>query len=232
MFDSLTNSADGLFLLIYIITVVVFFLFGPHKIYESLFWSLLGLWLYLLLHEMTFMYPETTRTVFLWNWLVDNRGTLLLIAKWLSLLLFFITPATLWLNVSGVVRGTFWFFLKTIVLSLIFVFFGTALFSILSAGDWVFGEVSVIPQSLDSYLYFQNSQFYSWMSDKTAVVLLGGSVLAFYKIIFSHWISRMLLMGSLVYTKSNDMFRRKNLDSVISADSMSHDEIPGEEGHH
>lgn len=232
MFDSLTNSADGLFLLIYIITVVVFFLFGPHKIYESVFWALLGLWLYLLLHEMTFVYPEITRTVFLWNWLVDNRGTLLWIAKWSSLLLFFITPATLWLNVSGVVRGTFWFFLKTMILSLIFVFFGAALFSILSAGDGVFGEVSVIPQPLGSYLYFQNSQFYSWMSDKTAVVLLGASVLAFYKIIFSHWISRMLLLGSLLYAKSSDMFRRKNLDSVTSTDSMSHGEIHGEEGHH
>jgi hypothetical protein len=51
-----------------------------------------------------------------------------------------------------------------------------------------------MPKPLGSYLYFQNSQFFSWMSDKTAAVLLGGFALAFYKIIFSHWISRMLLL--------------------------------------
>lgn len=232
MFDSLTNSADGLFVLIYIITVVIFFLFGPHKIYESIFWALLGLWLYLLLHEMTFVYTEITRTMFIGNWLVDNRGTLLWLAKWSSLLLFFITPATLWLNVSGVVRGTFWFFLKTIILSVIFVLFGTALFSILSAGIWVFGEVAIIPNPLGSYLYFQNSQFFSWMSDKTIVILLAASMLSFYKIIFSHWISRMLLLGSLIYAKSHDMFKRKNYDSVAPIDVMSHDDMHWDENHH
>lgn len=53
---------------------------------------------------MTFVYPEISRTVFLGNWIVENRGTLLWIAKFMALLLFFITPMTIGLNVSGVVR--------------------------------------------------------------------------------------------------------------------------------
>lgn len=232
MFDSLTNSADGLFILLYIITLVVFFLFGPHKIYESLFWALLGLGLYLLVHEMTFVYPEITRTIFFWDWLVENRGTLLWIAKWSALLLFFVTPATLWLNVSGVVRGTFWFFLKTIILSVIFVCFGVVLFSLLSSGTGVFWEVTLMPKPLSSYVYFQNSRFFSWMADKTAVVLLGAFLLAFYKIIFSHWISRMLLLGSAMYAKSNDLFSKKSLDSVIPGEGMIHDDDHGHSDHH
>jgi hypothetical protein len=231
MFDGLTNSADGLFILLYVITLVVFFLFGPHKVYESLFWALLGLGLYLFIHELTFVFPEITRTVFFWNWLVDNRGTLLWLAKWSTLVLFFVTPITLGLNVSGVVRGTFWFFFKTIVLSAFFVSFGAVLFSLLSNGAGVFGEVTLLPRPLTEYVYFQNSQFFTWLAGKTAAVLLFSFLLAFYKIIFSHWISRMFLVGGLLYAKSNDLFTKKSLDSVIPHE-MSHDDGGHSDDHH
>lgn len=231
MFDGLTNSADGLLILLYVITLIVFFLFGPHKVYESLFWALLGLGLYLFIHELTFVFPEITRTVFFWNWLVDNRWTLLWLAKWSALVLFFVTPITLWLNVSGVVRGTFWFFFKTIVLSAFFVCFGVVLISLLSNRTGIFGDVTLIPQPLSQYVYFQNSQFFIWLTTKAEVVLLLSFLLAFYKIIFSHWISRMLLVGGLVYAKSNEMFARKNLDSIVPHE-MSHDEHGHADEHH
>ncbi len=95
MFDSLTNSADGLFVLLYVIALVVFFLFGPHKVYESIFGALIGIGAYLLFHEMTFVTPEVTRTLFLGNWIMENRGSLLFVSKILTIALFFITPMTL-----------------------------------------------------------------------------------------------------------------------------------------
>jgi len=215
MFDSITNSADGLFILLYILSLVVFFLFGPHKVYESLFWALLGLGLYLLVHEMTFVYPEITRTLFFGNQIVENRWTILWASKWFAVILFFITPITLGLNVSGVVRGTLWFFLKTIILSTIFIVFGVVLFLILSGTSGAFGEVELFPASIRDISYFQNSQFLLWMTDKTAIVLLLSFMLAFYKIIFSHWVSRLLFIGWLMYARSNEMFSKKNLDTVI-----------------
>jgi len=97
--------------------------------------------------------------------------------------------------VSGVVRGTLWFFLKTIILSTIFIVFGVVLFLILSGTSGAFGEVELFPASIRDISYFQNSQFLLWMTDKTAIVLLLSFMLAFYKIIFSHWVSRLLFIG-------------------------------------
>lgn len=223
MFDSLTSSADWLFILLFVICLVVFFLFWPHKVYESLFGCLVWLGMYLCIHEMTFIFPEVTRSFFMGGWIVENRGTLLWASKFTALLLFFITPMTLGLNVSWVVRGTFWFFLKTIVLSGVFICFGTVLFSLLSNGSGIFGEVTLLPKPLKDIPYFQNSLFYSWISGKYLLVLLLGFLLWIYKIIFSHWVSRIVLVGGVIYMKGNEIFGKKNLDSVIPGD-MWHDE--------
>jgi hypothetical protein len=153
------------------------------------------------------------------------------LAKSSALILFFLTPITLWLNVSGVVRGTFWFFFKTIVLSAFFVSFGTILFSLLSNSAGIFGEVTLLPRPLSEYAYFQNSQFFIWLSGKTAAIILFSFLLAFYKIILSHWISRMFLIGGLVYAKSNELFSKKSLDSIIPHE-MPHDEHGHADEHH
>ena len=63
MFDFLANSVDGIIILSYIIALVVFFLYGPQKVYESLFGALLGLGLYLLLYQITYITPDTTRAL-------------------------------------------------------------------------------------------------------------------------------------------------------------------------
>jgi hypothetical protein len=228
MFDSITQSADGLFVLLFVIALVVFFLFGPHKIYESLFGSLLGLWLYLLIHEMTFIFPELTRTGFMGNWFVENRWTLLWLSKFLALLLFFVTPMTLWLNVSGVVRGTFWFFLKTVVLSVFFICFWAVLLSLLSTNSWAFSDVAILPKPLKDILYFQNSLFYSWITDKSLIVLVIGFSLWFYKIIFSHWISSIIFFGWVAYMKTSEIFGKRNLDTVIPGGEENH----REDNHH
>lgn len=233
MFDSLTNSADWLLILLFVIALVVFFLFWPHKVYESLFGCLLGLGLYLFIHEMTFIFPELTRGAFMWDWLVENRGTLLWFSKFVALLLFIVTPITLGLNVSGVVRGTFWFFLKTIILSAFFICFGTVLFSLLSNGSGIFGEVTILPKPPRDIPYFQNSAIYLWVSQKQFIVLLMAFSLWLYKIFFSHWVSRMMLLGGVVYMKWNEIFGKKSLDSVIPEMSQddNHD-AHGDSDHH
>ncbi len=230
MFDSLTNSADGLFILFFIIALVVFFLFGPHKVYESLFWCLLGIGLYLFIHELTFVFPEITRTVFLGNWIVENRGSLLWIAKILALLLFFITPMTLGLNVSGVVRWTAWFFIKTLILSVIFIIFGIAFFSLLSNGSGILGEVTIIPTPLKDIPYFKNSYVYLWIADKSALVVLLGFLLGFYKILFSHWVNRIFITAGLMFAKSNEIFGKKSYDTTVPLAS-THDETHDDSGH-
>lgn len=121
MFDNITQSADGLFILLGIMSLVAFFFAGPHKIYEAVFGSLVGIGCYIFVREMTFVFPEFTRSFFLGNWLVDNRGSILLVLKFATILLFFFTPLTLAINVSGLVRGNFWFIMKTLILGLFYV---------------------------------------------------------------------------------------------------------------
>jgi len=233
MFDSLTQSADGLFVLLFVIALVIFFLFWPHKVYESLFGCLIGLWMYLFIHEMTFVYPEITRSIFMGDFIMKNRGTLLWMSKCIALVLFFVTPMTLGLNVSGVPRGTVLFFLKTSILSAVFISFWIVLFSLLSLGSWVFWEVALIPTPLRNTPYFQNSFLYSWFTDKSLFIILIAFILCFYKIIFSHWMSRLFLVWGVVYLKWNEIFWKKSLDTVIHAEPASHesDESHGESHH-
>lgn len=42
MFDFFSQSADGVIILSYIMALVLFFLYGPQKVYESFFGALLG----------------------------------------------------------------------------------------------------------------------------------------------------------------------------------------------
>lgn len=90
-----------------------------------------GLGAYLLISEMTYVYPDATRTLFMGTWLVDNREGLLWSAKILTIFVFILAPITIGLNVSGVVRGNFLYFLKLFFLSAVFVCFGVVLFSLL-----------------------------------------------------------------------------------------------------
>ena len=234
MFDSLTHSADGLFILFYVIALVVFFLFGPHKVYESIFGTLVGIGLYLLLHEMTFVSPEITRTFFFGNWIVENRGSLLFGAKILIIILFFITPMTLGLNVSWVIRGTFWFFFKVIILSAFFVCLGTVLFSMLYTTPGVFGQVNLLPGAALDIAYIKSSVIYAWIVNKSYLILIIAFILGAYKILFSHWVSHIVLFGWVVYMKGNQVFWKKALDvmpeSIVHTDD--HGELSGDHGGH
>jgi hypothetical protein len=166
------------------------------------------------------------------NWIVENRGTLLWVSKFTALMLFFVTPMTLGLNVSGVIRGTFWFFLKMIILSAFFICFGIVLFSLLSNGSWIFGEVAILPKPLKEVPYFQNSIAYLWIAERQFIILLLAFSLSLYKILFSHWISRMVFIGWLLYSKSNEIFGKKNLDSVVPELWLDDHHDDGGDSHH
>lgn len=219
-------------LIFYIIALVLFFLVGPHKVYEWIFWALLGLGCYSLIHEMTFVAPDFTRTLFLGNIIVENRGTLLWISKVLVGVLFFVTPMTLGLNVAWVVRDTLWFFIKVILLSAFFVIFWVAVVDLLFSAKGVVGEIIVIPGFSLSVPYIKNSIVYGWISDKSYIIILAWFILGFYKILFSHWISRIALFGGIVYAKGNDIFGKRTFDippheDHDSASDMSHEAHDG-----
>ena len=234
MFDSLTSSADGLLVILYIIALIIFFLVGPHKVYEGIFWSLVGLGCYAFIHEMTFVTPDFTRTLFMGNWIVENRGMLLWSTKILAFALFFITPMTLWLNVAGVVRGTLWFFLKVVFLSAFFVCFGVVLFWLLYNSSGALGQVTIFPGLATDIPYIKNSLAYTWLVDKSYIILLSGFVLGFYKILFSHWISRVVLFSSVIYVKWNQIFWKKTFDNLPEGgwESHGHDESTHEDHGH
>jgi hypothetical protein len=231
MFDSLTSSADWLFAIFYIIALIIFFLAGPHKVYEWIFGSIIALGCYMFIHEMTFVSPELTRGLFLGNWIVENRWTLLWISKVLIVGLFFITPMTLGLNVAWVVRDTLWFFIKVIFLSAFFLSFGIVLFSILFSTQWALWAVTIFWGFSPDIPYIKNSIVYSWLTERSSIILLAWFALGFYKILFSHWISRIVLFWGIVYVKGNQIFGKKTFDAIPDGWVGDNDDHGGHDSH-
>lgn len=232
MFDSITTSADGLFIILYIICLIIFFLVGPHKVYEWLFGALLALGCYLFIYQMTLVAPDLTRNVFFGNWIVDHRDILLWVSKSLTIMLFFVTPMTLGLNVAWVVRDTLWFFVKVLILSAFFVIFGIVLFRLLFAVDGILWQTVILKWFTDNLPYIKNSIIYGWVTDKSYFILLFWFLLGFYKILFSHWISRIVLFGGIVYAKGNQIFWKKTFDVEPELTPTSHDSEEHHDDHH
>ncbi len=95
MFDYFSQSADGIIVLSYVIALVVFFLYGPQKVYESLFGALIGFGLYLFLFSVTYTTPDVTRTIFFGEMILEKRNFLLWCTQWVTLFLFFFSPISL-----------------------------------------------------------------------------------------------------------------------------------------
>lgn len=227
MFDNLTQSADGLLVGLFVVSLVIFFLFGPHKVYEAIFGSLFGLGIYLLIHEMTFVFPDLTRTLLFGPWMVDNRGTLLLLAKIFTIVLFFVSPITIGMNVSGVVRGTLVFFIKLIFLSAFCVCFMVVLFSLLYGWESLFWQVALLPGTLIANSFLQTSFLYTRIAKYSHIIILLAFVFSFYKILFSHWVSSLMIAFGAVYMKWNEVFGKRNLDTI----SGGHDASESDGGH-
>ncbi len=233
MWDNLTYSADALIILLYIISLVIFFLSWPHKVYEAILGSLIAVGAYFAIYHFTFTQEIYTSRLMWWNWSIEHRYNIL---WWLKLsfpILYIATPLTLGVNVIGVVRWTFFFFIKVFILSAFFVIFGTALFLSLYSLDGPFAIAAILPGDPRQILYLKNSSIASFIFTYQHLILFAGFLLAFYKILFSHWLTKILLVFSLVYVKANEIFGKKHFeDSVHVHDTEpSHEESSGDEHH-
>lgn len=146
---------------------------------------------------------------------------------------FFVTPMTLWLNVAWVVRWTLWFFLKVVVLSAFYICFGVVLFWLLYNSNGALGQVSIFPGLATDIQYIRNSLAYVWLVDKSYIILLSGFILWFYKILCSHWVSRLVLFSSVIYIKGNQIFWKKTFDAPSAGwdENHGHEDVHEEHGH-
>jgi len=235
MFDFLANSVDGLIILSYLIALVLFFLYGPQKVYESLFGALLWLGIYLFLYQITYITPDITRTLIFWSWLLERRDVSLWIAQCLSVFLFFFAPISVGIHAGGMIRGSLWFLLKILVLSAFFVLFGVVL---LSASSGRFAFMSQSPLFAQTFLqtpFFTNARIYTWIIGHSYIIICAGFLLAFYKILFSHWITKLTFFLGVLYVKWDEIFGKKRFDQsstpFVGDDWVSHDEHGGWDAH-
>ncbi|MFA6079985.1 MAG: hypothetical protein WC753_00700 [Candidatus Gracilibacteria bacterium] len=229
MFDFFANSVDGLIILSYIIALVLFFLYGPHKVYEAFFGALLGLGCYLFVYQMTFVTPDITRTLIFGNLIVDNRGILLFSSNVIMVFLFFFSPISVGIHARGMVRGSLWFVSKIIILSACFVLFGVALLSLSSGILPIMRDAPLYSRTFLQTPFFTNAQIYLWIMDRAYSILLIGFFFAFYKIIFSHWLTKLGFFLGALYSKGNEIFGKRNFDQgSLSSDS---DGSQGSENH-
>lgn len=212
MFDFLANSADGLILLSYVIALVLFFLYGPQKVYESLFGALLWLGLYLFIYQVTFVTPDITRTFFFWNWIIERRDILLWSVNCLTVFLFFFAPISVGIHAGGMIRWSLWFLVKILVLSAFFVLFGSVLLTAVSGKLAFMNQSPLYSQSFLQTPFFANAKLYIWIIDRSYLIILVGSLLAFYKILLSHWITKLTFFLGAIYMKWDDIFGKKTFD--------------------
>ncbi len=235
MFDFLANSVDGLILLSYIIALVVFFLYGPQKVYESLFWALLWLGLYLFLYQITYVTPDITRTLLFGSWILERRDFALWCAQCITIFLFFFAPISVGIHAGGMIRGSLWFLLKILVLSAFFVLFGVVLLSAVSGRFSFMSQSPLFSQTFLQIPFFTNARIYTWIIERAYIVVLAWSLLAFYKILFSHWITKLTFFLGALYVKWDEIFGKKTFDQstmpFTGDDTSAHDDHGGGDAH-
>lgn len=235
MFDFFSQSADGIIILSYVIALVLFFLYGPQKVYESFFGVLIGLGLYLFLFSVTYLSPETTRTIFFGSFLLEKRDFLLWCTNVITIFLFFFAPISMGIHAGGVIRWSLWFIFKILVLSAFFVLFGVVLVSAVSGRFIFMNQAPLFSQTIFQNPFFTSSYLYNWIIERAYWVVLVTFALAFYKIIFSHWVTKMGLLLGAMYVKWDEIFGKKTFDqgplSLPGNDDQGHDMHWGGDAH-
>lgn len=225
MIEEFTKTADPLIIVLYIISLILFFFFGPHKVYESVLWSIIAIGLYFLIHETTSTYSLTSQSFIWWNFLVENRLLLLRICKIWALTLLLATPITLWINVFWIRRNIYWYILKTIILSVFYILYLISIFIFLFPLAWILWEVSIFPKYIIENEFFTESLIYSFVYQNRIFILLLGYLICIYKVIFSHWMSSIFLIGWTMYYKWVQFFRKKDDNDFIPENPHHEDEI-------
>ncbi len=235
MFDFFSQSADGVIILSYIMALVLFFLYGPQKVYESFFGALLGVWLYLFIFSITYITPDTTRAIFFGNLLLERRDMLLWCTNAMTLFLFFFAPMSMGIHAGWVIRWSLWFIFKILILSAFFVLFGVVLVSAVSGRFTFMNQAPLFSQTIFQNPFFTSSYLYNWIIERTYWIVLVTFTLAFYKIIFSHWVTKMGLLLGAMYVKWDEIFGKKTFDqgpiSLSGDDTHGHDIHGGGDGH-
>lgn len=231
MFDFLANSVDGLIILSYIIALVLFFLYGPHKVYESFFGALLGFGCYMFLYQMTFVNPDFTQTLIFGNWIMEKRGILLLSSNAAMVFLFFFAPLSVGINSHGMVRGSLWFVSKILVLSACFIVFGVVILSLASGILPLMSESPLYSKTFLQTPFFTNARMYGWIMDRAYSIILIGFLFAFYKILLSHWLTKLTFLLGTLYVKWDEIFGKRNFDqwgvSPLPDATQGHDDHMG-----
>jgi len=235
MFDFFAHSIDGLIVLSYIIAVVVFFLYWPHKVYEALFGALLGISCYLILYHMTFISPDFVRTLLFGNWIYEQRYFLLWWSHFLMIFLFFFTPISVGIHSWVIVRGSLWFLLKILLLSAFFVIFWVVIIVYSSGISPLMPEGGLFSRVYLQTPFFTNAKIYLWIMERAHLIILGAVALSLYKILISHWITKITFLLSVVYAKWDEIFGKKTFDQTTSSsawdDISSHDDHGGGSTH-
>jgi len=235
MFDFLANSVDGLILLSFIIALVVFFLYGPQKVYESLFGALLWLGIYLFLYQITYTTTDITRSLLFWSWILERRDFLLWIAHGLTLFLFFFAPISVGIHAGGMIRGSLWFLVKILVLSAFFVLFGVVLLSAASGRFSFMSQSPLFDQTFLQTSFFTWARLYTWIIERAYVIVLSWFLLAFYKILLSHWITKLTFFLGALYIKWDEIFGKKTFDQspipFVGDDGAGHDDHGAGDAH-
>ncbi len=235
MFDFLANSVDGLIILAFIISLVLFFLYGPQKVYESLFGSLLWLGLYLFLYQITFISPEYTRTLLFGDWLFEQRYFLLWWSHFMMIFLFFFAPISVGIHAGVMVRWSLWFLLKIVILSAFFVLFWVVILALASGISPLMTEAPLFSKTFLQTPFFTNARLYLWIMERAHLIILGGVILSLYKILLSHWVTKLTFFLGVLYVKWDEIFGKKTFDQspipFVGDETSAHDDHGGGDTH-
>jgi hypothetical protein len=126
---------------------------------------------------------------------------LLWLSHCLTLFLFFFAPISVGIHAGGMVRGSLWFLLKILILSAFFVLFGVVLVSAASGRFSFMSQSPLFSQTFLQTPFFTGARLYTWIIERAYIIVFAASLLAFYKILFSHWITKLTFFLGALYVK-------------------------------
>jgi hypothetical protein len=126
---------------------------------------------------------------------------LLWLSHGLTLVLFVFAPISVGIHSGGIVRGSFWFLLKILILSAFFVLFGVVLISAASGRFSFMSQSPLFSQTFLQTPFFTGARLYTWIIERAYLIIFAGSFLAFYKILFSHWMTKFTFFLGALYVK-------------------------------
>jgi hypothetical protein len=83
--------------------------------------------------------------------------------------------------------------------------------------------------------FFTNARLYLWIMERAHLILAGGFLLSLYKILFSHWITKLSLLLGVIYVKWDEIFGKKTFNQspipLAGDDGEGHDDHGDHDAH-